>query len=396
MTAHKLLTSSCLALALGVAACADPATAPPPTGVARRSAAAASAPAAVPALPTGAPLLARGTTLAPPGRMAGEGFGALTGHAINPADYACVAGSPLDDWYSAQLDLVEAQAPGLLFYLYYYYAADIVPTYDALFFQTTSTPQVFGYHGEFTKIVGKTERDVKRFWDIRSDDIQTIGMHGTMLTDEPRVANTYAYVFGVLPPANAQLASDVAYLVQAYSSLNGGNHPFFSFNAFAYTSNGGSIPDKIVMGDGIMEGYAAIGFGDVAPQAIYAHEFAHHIQFENGYFNDGYALSGSPAEQTRYTEMMSDAYAAYYLTHKRGATMNRKRVEQFLQVFFQIGDCFFTSSGHHGTPNQRMAAARFGFDVADQAQKQGHILTSEQFHALFLAAYPGLIAPDAP
>jgi hypothetical protein len=75
--------------------------------------------------------------------------------------------------------------------------------------------------------------------------------------------------------------------------------------------------------------------------------------------------------------------------------MNRKRVEQFLEVFFQVGDCAFVDPGHHGTPNQRMAAARFGFDVADQAHKQGHILTSEQFHDLFVAAYPQLIAPDA-
>jgi hypothetical protein len=75
--------------------------------------------------------------------------------------------------------------------------------------------------------------------------------------------------------------------------------------------------------------------------------------------------------------------------------MNRKRVEQFLEVFFQIGDCAFSSVGHHGTPNQRMAAAQFGFDVADQAQKQGHIHTSGQFHQLFVAAYPDLVAPDA-
>jgi hypothetical protein len=33
--------------------------------------------------------------------------------------------------------------------------------------------------------------------------------------------------------------------------------------------------------------------------------------------------------------------------------------------------------------------------IADQAQKQGHILTSEQFHALFVAEYPRLVAPDA-
>jgi hypothetical protein len=43
-----------------------------------------------------------------------------------------------------------------------------------------------------------------------------------------------------------------------------------------------------------------------------------------------------------------------------------------------------------------MRAAEFGFDVADQAQKQGHILTSEQFKQLFDEAYPDLVAPDAP
>ena len=60
---------------------------------------------------------------------------------------------------------------------------------------------------------------------------------------------------------------------------------------------------------------------------------------------------------TRYTELMADAYSAYYLTHKRGAAMNRHRVAGFLEVFYQIGDCAYTNNGHHGTPNQRMNAA---------------------------------------
>ena len=42
-----------------------------------------------------------------------------------------------------------------------------------------------------------------------------------------------------------------------------------------------------------------------------------------------------------------------------------------------------------------MAAARLGFNLADEAQKQGHILTSQEFHDRFVAAYPTLIAPDA-
>jgi hypothetical protein len=61
----------------------------------------------------------------------------------------------------------------------------------------------------------------------------------------------------------------------------------------------------------------------------------------------------------------------------------------------QGGDCAFFSPGHHGTPNQRMRAAQLGFDVAHQARKQGHILTSEQFHDLFVDAYLHIVAPDA-
>jgi predicted metalloprotease len=138
-------------------------------------------------------------------------------------------------------------------------------------------------------------------------------------------------------------------------------------------------------------------FNDVALPAVFAHEFGHHIQYERGYFDD---LPPGPdpnnvsdAEFTRYTELMADTFSAYYLTHSRGAALNRKRVAEFLEVFFQIGDCQFTSAGHHGTPIQRMRAATFGFNVADQAHKQGHILTAAQFHALFVANYTSFVAP---
>ena len=180
-------------------------------------------------------------------------------------------------------------------------------------------------------------------------------------------------------------------------TVNGGNHPLFTFNAFAISAPELGIPDKIVMGDGVLDAYKAIGFDDVALQAIFAHEFGHHIQFERGFFNElppgSDPSTVDAAELTRHNELMADAFSAYYLTHSRGASMNRKRVEQFLQVFFEVGDCAFTDPGHHGTPIQRMRAAQFGFDVADQAQKQGHILTAAQFHALFEARYTTFVAP---
>ena len=277
--------------------------------------------------------------------------------------------------------------------------ADLVPTYEALLFQTRDDDTFFGFNGEYNQRMNKTERDVKRFWDINSADIQVLAMHGTVLADPSRTVPTYrSPVFLGLDAATAQSwAADVQNVMATEPTVNGGNHPLFTFNAFAISAPELGIPDKIVMGDGVLDAYKAIGFDDVALQAIFSHEFGHHIQFERGYFDElppgSDPATVDQAELTRYTELMADAFAGYYLTHSRGASMNRKRVEQFLQVFFEVGDCAFTAGGHHGTPIQRMRAAQFGFDVADQAHKQGHILTADQFHALFVANYTTFVAP---
>jgi hypothetical protein len=81
----------------------------------------------------------------------------------------------------------------------------------------------------------------------------------------------------------------------------------------------------------------------VAPQAILAHEFGHHVQYADG--------------------LMRDA-----LPHPR----------------------------RHGGPNcQRMRSALWAYGLADAARPQGHILPALGFYDLFKAHYPQLIAPDA-
>jgi len=251
-------------------------------------------------------------------------------------------------------------------------------------------PYSYGYDGDFDNIMSRTDRFARNFWDIDTDQIQLVDAKGTMLADAQRLATAYEFFYGYDSEFAVELADRVSGLVRNSPVLNGGHHMALSFNAVAIQFGDGT--GRIVMGDGMLEGYAALGWGDVAAPAIYGHEFAHHIQFQNGYFDDPFPTA---AERTRYTELMADAMSAYFLTHKRGMTMNRHRVEEFLTAFYQIGDCGFTSSGHHGTPNQRMRAAQFGFDVADAAQKQGHILSSHEFYELFVAEYPNIIAPDA-
>jgi hypothetical protein len=305
---------------------------------------------------------------------------------VNPAAATCNSNTPVRQFLNAQL----SDWTGDIFDVVFGFDMVNLPANYAFVFENSSVNQTFGAHGEYTQIVTKTFKDIKRFWNIQSAQIVLAAMHGSMLADRDKVLRTYEVAYEI-DPADAEIYADIVVAaVQAYPQLRGGIHPIFTFNAFAaegFVAPGLVIPDKIVMGDGIMEAYTAIGFGDVAPQAILAHEYGHHIQFQLHLFTDA-----NTPEATRRTELMADAYSAYYLSHARGASMQWKRVQQFLAVFFNIGDCSVTSSGHHGTPRQRMAAAQFGYRVANDAQKQGHILTAQQFTALFEAQLPAILA----
>lgn len=265
------------------------------------------------------------------------------------------------------------------------------PTYDALLFENSSANQYFGVNGEYTQRETKAFKDLKRFFNIQSNNIVLGAMHGSMLLNRDKVIRIDMILYGDSEPVAEFWADLILSLLNDFPQYRNGNHPIFTFNAFALKSFDfppfGVVPNKIIMGDGIIDGYNAIGFGDVAPQAVLAHEFGHHIQFQLGLFGNV-----SSPEATRRTELMADAYSAYYLSHSRGAAMQWKRVKQFLEVFFNIGDCGFTSNGHHGTPTQRMAAAEWAYGIANNAQKQGHILTAQQFTALFEAQLPELVA----
>ena len=264
------------------------------------------------------------------------------------------------------------------------------PTYDALLFENSSDNQYYGLKGEYSQRLTKTIKDLRRFWNIQSDGIVMAAMHGSMLRDREKVIRIDKILYND-PQEVAEFYADlILALLDYFPQYRNGDHPIFTFNAFAQSTFDfppfGVIPDKIIMGDGIMDAYTGLGFDDVAPQAILAHEFGHHIQFQNGLFTDEY----SP-EATRRTELMADAFSAYYLSHARGASMQWKRVKQFLEVFYNIGDCQFTNPDHHGTPTQRMASAEWAYSVANDAQKQGHILTSQEFAALFEAQLPILV-----
>ena len=273
-----------------------------------------------------------------------------------------------------------------------------VPTYDALFFGSPDDPD-YALDSHAAQLRA-TYRDLQRFWDIESDDIQLMAMHPDVLTDADRIAATLTAMVaaGELPPMTAaeiqQEAATVAAFMQQQDAAFRDN-PLWTLNAYAFTGEGESdpviaaLPDKLVFGDGLLEAYDAIGLGDVGPRVIMAHEFAHHVQFELGTFDTGPA---DEAEATRRTELMADAMATYYAVHKKGLALNRKRVVDALLSFYTVGDCAFASPGHHGTPLQRERAADWGADLAAAARPRSAVLSAAAVISRFDAALPGIIS----
>ena len=272
-----------------------------------------------------------------------------------------------------------------------------VPTYDALFFGTPDDPD-YALESHAPQI-RNTFRDLRRFWNIESADIQLMAMHGDVLLDADRIAKTLTAMVATgqldpMTPAEIQAeATTVAAFMQAQGDFY--DNPLWTLNAFAFSGDGetdpfiAALPDKLIMGDGLIDAYDAIGLGDVGIRVILAHEFGHHVQFELGVFDTG---PTDPAEATRRTELMADAMAAYYGTHKKGLALNKKRVADALLSFYTVGDCQFDSPGHHGTPLQRERAADWGADLAAAAKPRSYILPPASFIELFDEALPQIIS----
>ncbi|MGW1089914.1 hypothetical protein ACWD4L_27315 [Streptomyces sp. NPDC002596] len=312
---------------------------------------------------------------------------------INPGDYQCQS-TDLTAYANTLLD--GAKDPFAIFILSLFGGFDF-PTYDALLFGSESSSNTYGVNGEYTNQLTSEAKNLKRFWDIYSDDIELMPMHGADVYSSPeRLARTLSVLYGGTPESNLDLAELFISLVDSEPVLKGGANPIFTFNAFAYSEKGDPQPlgisDRIIMGDGILEAMQAIGLGNTAPRAILGHEFGHHVQYENNLF-DNTALTGP--EATRRTELMADAFGTYFLTHSRGEALNTKRVLDSAKSFYQVGDCSFSSNGHHGTPNQRIAASTWGASVANEASNQGHILPSMKLDEMFEAKLPDIVKPDA-
>lgn len=245
----------------------------------------------------------------------------------------------------------------------------------------------FGDHGQYTAVVKNQTRNLENFWNM-PNMIQVRGQHTATLED----LDFLRLVYDKYSNAPDEV---IDYLVQVAKQYNDAatqipENPFYASDGFA------TFDGYIVIGDGLVLMLAEVGIDPkVVWSSILAHEWGHQIQFLNyGVFEYPVPPFIGTPESTRMTELEADFYTGYYLTHKRGGTYNWKRVEGFLQGFFEIGDCSFGSSGHHGTPIQRMEAARQGFLLAQSEQKKGMISSPATVHEFFVNKLDGIVGAE--
>ncbi|HUI28953.1 MAG TPA: hypothetical protein VLX91_01960 [Candidatus Acidoferrales bacterium] len=93
--------------------------------------------------------------------------------------------------------------------------------------------------------------------------------------------------------------------------------------------------------------------GGVAVAGIMAHEFAHILQFKNGCQLMGEAR-----------ELDADFMAGYYLGRKNYIIPTN--IVGFANSLFSMGEYFFWSPAHHGTPTERVNAMVTGFRHSSQ------------------------------
>jgi predicted metalloprotease len=119
--------------------------------------------------------------------------------------------------------------------------------------------------------------------------------------------------------------------------------------------------DTIYIGQRITE-QVAQGAGDFGAAFILAHEYAHNVQQELGWYQAGRRLAVKQFELE--ADCMAGNWAnAVYETGK----LDPGDIEEAQRTAQAVGDFDFSNPQHHGTPDERRAAWQLGFDSGDPA-----------------------------
>ena len=121
--------------------------------------------------------------------------------------------------------------------------------------------------------------------------------------------------------------------------------------------------------------YTISNFNELAAAGILAHEWGHRVQFTAGW---------NTTMQNPHLELEADAFSGYYMA--LGKAWAWSQIEGYYASTYATGDYNFNHPTHHGTPNQRLAAAYLGVQTAIDAVNSNKNYTYNELHQLFITA----------
>jgi hypothetical protein len=145
----------------------------------------------------------------------------------------------------------------------------------------------------------------------------------------------------------------------------------------AYASSDGQIRFGYYMFWDILDQY-----GELPVASILAHEWGHRTQFHSNW-ND--------YNQPAHMELEADAFSGFYLfLAKRWAW---SQIQDVYQALMDFGDYNFNHPQHHGTPNERYAAARLGVELGKYAVENERQFSYKELHDIFIEQIRTQIKP---
>jgi hypothetical protein len=105
---------------------------------------------------------------------------------------------------------------------------------------------------------------------------------------------------------------------------------------------------------------------DAVVGAVCAHEFGHILQFKRG-LRGHRVFAGQPT--VKRLELHAD-YLCGYFAGMRKLQKPDFQAAVFATSRYAVGDTYFARRDHHGTPDERAAAAVRGFEVAYRERRR--------------------------
>jgi predicted metalloprotease len=120
--------------------------------------------------------------------------------------------------------------------------------------------------------------------------------------------------------------------------------------------------DAIYLGEAFVEQILR-GTGDFGVAYVVAHEYAHNVQQELGWYSAGRRLN-----TVKPFELQADCMAgAWGNSVYRAGQLDAGDVQEAQRTAYAVGDFDLANPQHHGTPEERLNAWQLGFERGDPA-----------------------------